>query len=59
MMMTMIMQWIMLMHNDNEDEDDNNGEDETYISSRCEMTCFCYITRTTIYSVHEHGFEST
>ena len=49
----------MLMHNDNEDEDDNNGEDETYISPRCEMTCFCYITRTTIYSVHEHGFEST
>jgi len=27
--------------------------------SGCEMTCFCYLTRTTvIYSVHEHDFES-
>jgi len=55
----MIMKWIMIMHDDDEDEDDNNDEDETCISSRCEMTCFCCITSTTIYSVHEHGFEST
>ena len=27
--------------------------------SGCDMTCFCYMTgTTTIYSVHEHGFQS-
>lgn len=47
------------MRDDDEDKDDNNDEDETCILSRCEMTCFCCITSTTIYSVHENGFEST
>ena len=29
-----------------------------YVSSGCEMKCFCYIPRAIIHTVHEHGFES-
>ena len=28
------------------------------VSSRCKMTCFCYMTRTIMYSVHVNDFES-